>query len=123
LLHAPAAAAALGAAITTGLLWMLAEKPLNGEEVVRALNIPGKRGHYWLQYLQSFGILETVPQGYVPSAVARTAILDTHSRKSWQHLVVDEQEKDACVHGLPQFIANPAQDHSGLADRSTTSTE
>ena len=107
LLHARAASAALGAAITTGLLWMLAEKAMDGEEVVRALNIPGKRGHYWLQYLQSFGILETVPQGYVPSAVARTAIRDANSRKSWQHLVVDEQEKDACVHGLPQFIGEP----------------
>ena len=107
LLHAPAASAALGAAITTGLLWMLAEKPMTGEEVVRALNIPGKRGHYWLQYLQSFGVLETVPQGYVPSAVARTAILESYSRENWRHLVIDEQEKDACVHGLPQFIGAP----------------
>jgi SAM-dependent methyltransferase len=107
LLQAPAASAALGAAITTGLLWMLAENPMNGEEVAQALNIPGKRGHYWLQYLQSFGILETVPQGYIPSSVVRSAILDTYSRESWQHLVIDEQEKDACVHGLPQLISEP----------------
>jgi SAM-dependent methyltransferase len=107
LLHAPAASAAMGAAIKTGLLWMLAEKPMNGEQVAQALNIPGKRGHYWLQYPQSFGILETVPQGYVPSSVARSAILDTNSRESWQHLVIDEQEKDACVHGLPQLISEP----------------
>lgn len=107
LLQAPAASAALGAAITTGLLWMLAENPMNGEEVAQALNIPGKRGHYWLQYLQSFGILETVPQGYIPSSVVRSAILDTYGRESWQHLVIDEQEKDACVHGLPQLISEP----------------
>jgi SAM-dependent methyltransferase len=107
LLHAPAASAALGAAITTGLLWMLAEKPLNGDEVVHALNIPGKRGHYWLQYLQSMGILEIVPQGYIPSSVVTSTILDTHSQESWQHLVIDEQEKDACVHGLPQLINQP----------------
>jgi len=107
LLSAPAASAALGAAIKTGLLWMLAEKPMKGEEVVQALNIPGKRGHYWLQYLHSFGILDAVPQGYVPSSVARTAILETYSRESWQHLVLDEGEKDACVHGLPQFISEP----------------
>ena len=107
LLNAPTASAALGAAITTGLLWMLAEKPMTGEEVVQALNIPGKRGHYWLQYLRSFGILETVPQGYVLSAVTRSAILDTNSRESWQHLVIDQQEKDGCVHGLPQFISEP----------------
>jgi SAM-dependent methyltransferase len=107
LLHAPAASAALGAAITTGLLWMLEEKPMTGEEVVRALNIPGKRGYYWLQYLQSFGILETVPQGYIPSSLVQTTILDTNSQESWQHLVIDEQEKDACVHGLPQLISEP----------------
>jgi len=107
LLHAPAASAALGAAISTGLLWRLAEKPMTGDEVTYALNIPGKRGHYWLQYLQSFGILETVPQGYVPSSLARSAILNTNSRESWQHLVIDEQEKDGCVHSLPQFISEP----------------
>ena len=107
LLHAPAASAALGAAITTGLLWMLAEKPMSGEEVAQALKLPGKRGYYWLQYLQSFGILETGPQGYTPSSIVRTAILDSKSRESWQHLVIDEQEKDACVHGLPQLISEP----------------
>jgi SAM-dependent methyltransferase len=107
LLHAPAKTAALGAAITTGLLWMLAEKPMNADEVVQALKIPGKRGYYWLQYLQSFGILEQIPQGYIPSTVTRTAILEINSKESWQHLVIDEQEKDACVHGLPQLISEP----------------
>jgi SAM-dependent methyltransferase len=107
LLNAPTASAALGAAITTGLLWLLAENPMNGEEVTQALNIPGKRGHYWLQYLQSLGVLETSPQGYISSSVIRSAILDTNSRESWQHLVIDEQEKDGCVHGLPQFISKP----------------
>jgi hypothetical protein len=37
----------------------------------------------------------------------RAAILDTNSRQSWQHLVIDEQEKDACVHGLPRLISEP----------------
>ena len=105
LLHATTASAALGAAITTGLLWMLAERPMNGEQVSQALNLPGKRGHYWLQYLQSFGILETVPGGYTPSALTRSAIMDTYTRESWQHLVIDEQERDACVHALPQLIS------------------
>jgi len=131
LLHAPAASAALGAAITTGLLWMLAEKPMSGEEVVQALKIPGKRGHYWLQYLQSFGVLEAVPQGYIPSAVIRNAILDTYSRESWEHLVIDEQEKDACVHGLPQYIYEPVslwriqgfEDPKNYVDRMRVSPE
>jgi len=107
LLHATTASAALGAAIQTGLLWMLGERPMNGEEVAQALMIPGKRGHYWLQYLQSIGVLETDPQGYIPSSVVRSAILDNYSRGSWQHLVIDEQEKDACVRGLPWLISEP----------------
>jgi predicted O-methyltransferase YrrM len=107
LLHAPAASAALGAAITTGLLWMLAEKPMSGDEIVQVLNIPGKRGYYWLQYMQSFGILANGPQGYVPSPIIRSAILDSYTMESWQHLVIDEQEKDACVHNLPQHISHP----------------
>lgn len=107
LLHARAASAALGAAITTGLLWMLAEQPMSGNEVVKALNIPGKRGYYWLQYLESFGVLETIPQGYSPSSIIRKTILETNSKQSWQHLVIDEQEKDACVQGLPQLIRTP----------------
>jgi hypothetical protein len=86
---------------------MLAEKPMNGAEVAQALNIPGKRGHYWLHYLQSFGVLEITSQGYVPSDVVHTAILDTYNRESWGHLVIDEQEKDACVHSLPQLISEP----------------
>ena len=107
LLHSPAASAALGATITTGLLWMLAEKPMTGDEVVQALNIPGKRGLYWLQYLESFGVLDASPQGYSPSAAVRAAILETYSRESWVHLVIDEHEKDACVAGLPQLIREP----------------
>jgi SAM-dependent methyltransferase len=107
LLHAPARTAALGAAITTGLLWMLAEKPMHADEIVQALKIPGKRGYYWLQFLQSFGILESAAGGYTPSHAVRTAILDTRSWESWRHLVIDEQEKDACVHGLPRLIDEP----------------
>jgi SAM-dependent methyltransferase len=118
MLHATAASAALGAAISTGLLWMLADKPMNEDEVAQALNIPGKRGHYWLQYLESFGILVITPEGYVPSPVARSAILDANTRESWQHLVIDEQEKDACVHGLHQLISEPGSPWAaqGLAD-------
>jgi 2-hydroxy-4-(methylsulfanyl)butanoate S-methyltransferase len=105
LLHAPAASAALEAAITTGLLWMLAERPMSAGEVAQVLKIPGKRGYYWLQFLHSFGVLEAVPQGYIPSSVVCSALLETNSQLSWQHLVIDEQEKDACVHALPQLIS------------------
>jgi SAM-dependent methyltransferase len=118
LLKATTAAAALGAAINTDLLWMIANTPTDADTIVETLNIPGKRGYYWLQYLESLGILEQTEQGYVTSSIARTAILEIHSRKSWKHIVFDEAEKDACVHGLWQFIAEPGSlwARQGLAE-------
>ena len=107
LFEAPTASAAFGAAISTGLLWMLAEKPMDGDAVSKTLNIPGKRGHYWLLYLHSFGVLEMTPQGYAPSELIYSTILSSRSRESWQHTVLDESEKEACVHGLSQFISEP----------------
>ena len=107
LLFASTASAALGAAIETELLWMLAERPLEGEDVAQVLNIPIKRCLYWLQLLQSLGILDQTPQGYVPSALTRNAILDTKSQSSWKHLALDERERSAGVHNLAVFIGEP----------------
>ena len=108
LLEPAPAMAALRAAVTTGLLWMLAETPMSGEEISRALNLPGKRGYYWLQYLESFGILESTAQGYIPTPLARTAILDsTYTQEGWQHLVREAQDWDLCLHGFPQLTAEP----------------
>lgn len=107
LLSATTGAAALGAAIETGLLWSLAEDPLPAFEVARRLGIPARRCQYWLQYLCELGILADGPHGYSPSAVATEAILDTHSRESWQHLVEDERERSAGVHHLVQHLATP----------------
>ena len=107
LLSASTASAALGAAIETGLLWMLAEKPLDGEGVALTLNIPAKRCHYWLQYLSSLSILEETPRGYAPSSQVRTVILDSFSMDSWKHLALDERERSAGVHDLALFISTP----------------
>ena len=70
LLSASIPSIALSAAIETGLLDMLAEKAMSGEEVSRAMNIPGKRAHYWLQILTELGILETNSHEYTPSPLA-----------------------------------------------------
>lgn len=107
LFDAPTGSAALGAAIQTGLLWMLAGKPMDADAICQTLNIPGKRGHYWLQYLESFGVLENTSQGYIPTQLICSAILDSRSQGSWQHSVLDESERNACVHGLPQLIREP----------------
>jgi hypothetical protein len=105
--RAATAAAALGAAIETGLLWLLAEKPLSAQEIVQALGIPGKRGYYRLQLLESIGILELDPHGYAPSRLAREAILDVRTKESWQHLVVDERERIAGVSNLAPYMREP----------------
>jgi DNA-binding IclR family transcriptional regulator len=96
--------AALGAAIELGLFWLLAEQPLDAPGVAQALQIPTQRCHYWLQLLNSMGLIEQVPQGYAPSSVARTAILDTYSQQSWAFLAQDERERFPSVCDLALHI-------------------
>jgi ubiquinone/menaquinone biosynthesis C-methylase UbiE len=107
LMNSTTPAAALGAAIETGLLWQLAGKPMSAAEIVEALNIPGKRGYYWLQLLEQIGILDKGPGGYSPSVLAGEAILDTRSQESWQHLALDDRERSAGVKNLPLLINEP----------------
>jgi len=104
LMFSTAPSAALAAVIETGLLWRLAEKPASAVEVAQALNLPGKRGHYWLQVLDELGILEKGRGGYAPSALAREVVLEAFSRESWQHLILDDRERTAGVHNLTPFI-------------------
>jgi 3-hydroxy-5-methyl-1-naphthoate 3-O-methyltransferase len=107
LLHSSAALAAMSAAIETGLLWALAERPLDGDGVADLLGIPPRRCYYWLQFLQSLGILDETSRGYVPSALTRSSILETRSRESWKHLVLDERERIAGTHDLASYIREP----------------
>jgi SAM-dependent methyltransferase len=97
-------AAALGAAIETGLLWRLREAPQSAAEIVRVLEIPGKRGYYWLQLLEQMGILEGGPQQYAPSDLARKAFLESRSEESWRHLTEDERERNAGVSNLALYL-------------------
>lgn len=107
LLCASTASAAVGAAIETGLLWLLADRHLDEECIAQTLNIPAKRCSYWLQLLHSLGILERFPQGYTTSFLARIALLNTRCQESWQHLVLDERERAAGVHNLAIYIGEP----------------
>ena len=45
--------------------------------------------------------------GYIPTQLICSAILNSRSQGSWRHSVLDESEKNACVHGLPQLISEP----------------
>lgn len=104
---AATSAAALGAAMETGLLWMLEETPRQATEIVCELGIPGNRGYYWLQVLETSGVLDETPLGYTPSQPVREAILQTRSRESWMHLAIDERERVAGVSSLGLYIREP----------------
>lgn len=110
--------AALSTAIETGLLWQLAEKPRTAQDIVQALEIPGKRGYYWLQLLEKLGILEPGPEGYIPSSLTYQAILDTRSQQSWQHLAFDERDRLAGVHDVASHMSEPGSiwEAQGLAE-------
>jgi predicted O-methyltransferase YrrM len=97
----------LGAAIELGLFWLLAEQPLDAPGVAQALRIPTQRCRYWLQLLNSMGLIEQVPQGYAPSSLARTAILDTYSPESWALLAQGEREQSPSVCDLALHIREP----------------
>jgi len=107
LLSASVFSIALGAAIELGLLQMLAEKPMDGESVSQALNIPGKRGYYWLQLLKELGILEMDSQGYVLSSLTRAVILEAKDfdRLRLKHRAADEREHLTGVCNLALYIS------------------
>lgn len=83
---------------------------MNGEEVSRFMNIPGKRGYYWLQMLMELGILEVESQGYVPSSLTRTVILDAKdfNKLSMKHNAADLRERLAGVCNLALYLSEPS---------------
>jgi len=96
---------ALGAALETGLLERLAEKPMSCEEVSQVMNIPGKRGYYWLQMLTELGILENDSRGYTPTSIMRDVISDKIRLKRWKHIASDERELQAGVRNFAPYIS------------------
>jgi len=110
LLNASLPSCALGAAIETGLLEMLARKPMRGDEVSQAMNIPGKRGYYWLQLLTELGILEKESQGFVPSSLAYSAILDVEDFRKlrMKYNIADERERMEGVCNFALYVSEPS---------------
>jgi len=105
LLSTSTSSLALGAALETGLIEMLAEKPMSGEDISRLMNIPGKRGHYWLQLLAELGILEKDSQGYKPSSIMAEIISDKIRLERWKHVASDERELLAGMRNLASSIS------------------
>ena len=96
--------AAVGAAMETGLFWLLAQQPLNTQSVAHELNIPHNRCRVWLQMLCSYGLLEQTNTVYVPSSTAQTAILDAYSQDTWAFLALESRERVPAVRDLAQNI-------------------
>lgn len=107
LLEVATRSAALGAAVETGLLWRLAEKPQSGVSIARALHIPVRRCQYWLQLLEETGILKKTALKYELSDAARQAFLNAFSQDTWVYLASEARERSAGVHNLSLCLGEP----------------
>jgi SAM-dependent methyltransferase len=101
------ASAAVGTALELGLFWQLAEKPLEPDEISRKYNIPYDRCKYWLALLRELGLLDYYGEKYSPSSLARTAILDAYSSKTWGFLAQEIREGYPTIVNLPLTITHP----------------
>jgi len=99
--------AALGAAMETGLFWLLAQQPLDARSVAHALSIPQNRCRCWLELLCTYELLEQSEKGYIPSTTARTAILESYSQGTWAFLAREAHERFPAVNDLPANIHDP----------------
>jgi SAM-dependent methyltransferase len=106
-LDAPFTSAALGAALELGLFWLLDSQPLDEQGVASALGIPSKRCSYWLQLLCGAGMIERTSEGYRPSSITRTAVLETYSHESWALLAAEARERLPGLCNLSTHIRDP----------------
>lgn len=107
LLDSSIVSAAVGAAMELGVFWLLAEKPLSGLNVAYSLNIPLNRCHHWLQLLCKLGLLEYDTEGYVPSIIARKAILNAQSQETWAFHAREARDSALAVRDLAVNIGKP----------------
>jgi SAM-dependent methyltransferase len=107
LLNGYIASAALGAAMELGIFWLLDERSMFAPDLAKALNIPLNRCYHWLQLLCRLGLLEDSPAGYVPSLVAREAILNAQSQHFWAFHAHEDREGFMSVRDLALNIRTP----------------
>lgn len=107
LLNGYIVSAALGAAMELGVFWLLAEKPLSAPTVAQSLNIPLNRCHNWLQLLCKLGLLENSVEGFVPSIIAREAILNAQSQDTWAFQAREDRASSVYVRDLALNISKP----------------
>jgi len=93
MLDAHFASAALTAALEQGLFWRFdgPSKPI--ETIAEMLNIPAGICRNWLRVLASLGLLEEQEEGYVLTAAAHTALLQSHDASTWAELARGERKR------------------------------
>jgi predicted O-methyltransferase YrrM len=111
LLDRPLESAAVGAALELGLFWQLQTQARSAAVIGDGYGIPHGRCEAWLAVLVGAGLVEASSAGYRPTAAARAAILDTHSRETWRMLAQEARERLAKVRDLPAGLkaAPPAR--------------
>jgi cyclopropane fatty-acyl-phospholipid synthase-like methyltransferase len=103
-------AAALGAAMELGVFWLLAEKPLSTTGLAQSLNIALNRCHLWLRILCRLGLLEEDAGCYVPTNLAREAILNAQSQETWAFQALEDHDRSLFVRDLALNITKPMPD-------------
>ncbi len=93
LLDASCASAALGAALETGLFWLLERQPLTASDISVRLGVPLPRCQYWLQVLAGTGLLEQRDATFAVSDAARASILGAYGRDTWAFLALESRER------------------------------
>jgi ubiquinone/menaquinone biosynthesis C-methylase UbiE len=100
-------AAALGTAMELGLFWLLDERHMDVEEIAQELQIPNKRCNYWLQILQSTGLIELGEDGFGLTSTAQRTVLDAYCRDTWTFLARESRERYPAVQNLTKHIREP----------------
>ncbi|MHA2369528.1 MAG: SAM-dependent methyltransferase [Candidatus Hodarchaeales archaeon] len=106
-LRAYIASAALGTALELQLFWQLAEMPMKVQEIAQKHDIPLGRCRAWLGLLMGLGLLEQQDEAYVPSSVARSAILETYSPDTWVFIAQQTRERYPAGTDLKSHISHP----------------
>lgn len=114
LLDASFPSASLAAALELGLFWLIDEQPLSADTIAAKLDIPPGRCRYWLQMLERAGLLEQATDGYGPTAVARSAIIDAFDRDSWVHLAVEARGLSTWLRDLALHLHQPGSARTAL---------
>ncbi|MFX0013947.1 MAG: methyltransferase [Candidatus Hermodarchaeota archaeon] len=98
--------AALGTALELHLFWHLEELPLSLEDISKKYQIPLDRCRYWLELLVEINLLEKQDKKYIPSYVARSAILERYNPDSWS-FIAQETVRYLTGYNLTTHISHP----------------